>query len=104
MFYISGGWEVQDKPPDLVSAEPPLPGLQLATFLLCPPKGEAEGEGKTQNSLLIKALTPSWGPSYVTSSKSSLLPKVLPPKPILLGMGAPTYETTGGGVGEMDRG
>lgn len=62
------------KSSDLVSGEDPVPGLQLATFLLCPPKGEEEG-GENQSSLLIRALIPSGGLTLMTSSKPHYLPR-----------------------------
>lgn len=46
--------------------------VQMAPFSLCPHMGTG---GSESLSLLLRALTPSWGPSLMTSSNSSHLPQ-----------------------------
>lgn len=55
-----------------------------STFLLCPHK-------------ITIPSPPSWGPTIVTSSKSTYLTKILPPNTILFGGRASTYELGAGG-------
>lgn len=96
--HSSGGRKCKIKvPADSVPGEGPLPGLQTAVFLLRPHigvvgggvcgRGKGGGERRQiEETLLIRALNSSGGPTLMSSSKPNHLPKVLSPDIITLGL------------------
>lgn len=70
-------------------AEGPLPGLQRAVFL---PRAQMAERAVQPLSPLMRMLIPSGGSTFLTSSKPTYPPRVLPPNAILLGIRASGYQ------------